>query len=898
MKRIFTFFLALCMTFGMVFTAAAKSLPAPTSTQAIADGWYNLRCMNNYFNVTSSGGAELRLLSQKAKYFVKWVADNNYTIKTTNDKYLGVSEDVKNGVQIKAIDKEYLWTFRLESGSDTFSLRPADAPDMILNASGEKNKNGTLIILWTYKNANAPKHAKFKFIPVGSTETKTPKATPDSSTEFSVGEASFSVNSSGTKITANLSQMKGVSKVLVTYILNGKETNLTTKLLPAKTKSTSLSVYVIKAVTEIRVYYYDMKGVKYATPKSYRVNPIKPKTEITIGEAKFSTLSSGKSVEIKLSGMKGVSKVIVKRIIDGREINYATKSLPSSATTKSTSFSVPVKTGMTEIRVYYYDMKGVKYATPKSYSVTPVVPVTPTPKPTPTPSLDMSIGQVAFAMNKSNDLVIVTLSNVKNVSKVYGYYVLNGKEVLDLQQSFKKAEIDVIQVIVNPKPGATEARIYFYDKNGVKDPTPKTYKIGSDATGKYYTPSGLTVLSDAFRSSVPGAIGEIVISENVKEIKGYAFYGSKSIHTFSLQNNPNFTVVDGVLFNKDMTTLIAYPQSKRGDTYTVPDSVVKIEDGAFGYNKYLKEIKFGANLKVIGVNAFRECNLTEVTIPEGVTDIYGCAFMNNINLAKITIPSSVTGITNDFLKGGSANLTIYGKPGSQAERFAKYYKYNFVSSASETLKLKGIALGDSSGTVDATAFRTINTSEGIWMLYGSYKDFLAVYFESDKAAFVYTNDITSYTNGVTVYTDKNDNKKKYAASIGLVPVDSEETTEQLVFEFTNAFRALNGLSALKWNDKLATSARAHSEDMKTRDFFDHINPDSKSPSDRITATGYDWMSVSENIFKTSQGIINAVTAVDGWVNSDGHRLNILTTKCDELGVGVVDGYATQNFGKQ
>jgi uncharacterized protein YkwD len=108
---------------------------------------------------------------------------------------------------------------------------------------------------------------------------------------------------------------------------------------------------------------------------------------------------------------------------------------------------------------------------------------------------------------------------------------------------------------------------------------------------------------------------------------------------------------------------------------------------------------------------------------------------------------------------------------------------------------------------------------------------------------------------------------------------------------------LTGLPALKWNDKLGTAARSHSEDMKKRGFFNHTNPDGLDAGDRITAAGYEWRACAENIYMRSRGV-NAVDAVDAWVNSSGHRENLLTTICDELGVGVSGVYSTQNFGKR
>jgi hypothetical protein len=209
----------------------------------------------------------------------------------------------------------------------------------------------------------------------------------------------------------------------------------------------------------------------------------------------------------------------------------------------------------------------------------------------------------------------------------------------------------------------------------------------------------------------------------------------------------------------------------------------------------------------------------------------------------------------------------------------------------------GIKVGDTLSTVESgrTAFRTIDTNGGQWRLYNKYDGFLAVYFSNGSVGYAYTTDISGAADGV-VLTDKNDGGRKYAVSIGTLPSDTAGTTEQLIFEITNAFRALHGKKALIWNDRLAAAARSHSADMVSRAFFSHINPDGKNPGDRITAAGYSWASYAENI---NGGYGNAVSAMDGWINSSGHRNNILTSTCDEIGVGWALGtpaYGTQKFG--
>jgi len=132
----------------------------------LPNGWYNLRCMYNYLYLDAGGGAQLRTTETKQKFRIEHKNGNYFTIKTEGGKYLGISGTVKNGVQVRAVDEEYLWALRSENGSDIFSMRPADYGEMLLNAAGEKKTDGTWIILWKYDKQDAPNHAEFRFIPV------------------------------------------------------------------------------------------------------------------------------------------------------------------------------------------------------------------------------------------------------------------------------------------------------------------------------------------------------------------------------------------------------------------------------------------------------------------------------------------------------------------------------------------------------------------------------------------------------------------------------------------------------------------------------------------------------------------------------------------------------------
>ncbi|NEA14911.1 CAP domain-containing protein, partial [Streptomyces halstedii] len=120
--------------------------------------------------------------------------------------------------------------------------------------------------------------------------------------------------------------------------------------------------------------------------------------------------------------------------------------------------------------------------------------------------------------------------------------------------------------------------------------------------------------------------------------------------------------------------------------------------------------------------------------------------------------------------------------------------------------------------------------------------------------------------------------------------------EQVV-ALVNAERAKEGCGAVSGNSLLATAASRHSADMADRDYFSHTSPDGTDPGDRITAAGYRWSTYGENIAK---GQTTPAAVMEAWMNSPGHRANILNCAFKELGVGREDSSDgpvwTQNFG--
>ncbi|MCQ9135914.1 sigma-70 family RNA polymerase sigma factor [Streptomyces hilarionis] len=118
-----------------------------------------------------------------------------------------------------------------------------------------------------------------------------------------------------------------------------------------------------------------------------------------------------------------------------------------------------------------------------------------------------------------------------------------------------------------------------------------------------------------------------------------------------------------------------------------------------------------------------------------------------------------------------------------------------------------------------------------------------------------------------------------------------------VIALVNEERAKAGCGALTEDPLLRKSAQGHSDDMAARGFFDHTNPDGADPGQRITAAGYRWSTYGENI---AMGQQSAQAVMTSWMNSPGHRANILNCAFKNIGVGIHDGaggpWWTQNFG--
>lgn len=121
----------------------------------------------------------------------------------------------------------------------------------------------------------------------------------------------------------------------------------------------------------------------------------------------------------------------------------------------------------------------------------------------------------------------------------------------------------------------------------------------------------------------------VTIPDCVQSIDRLAFIGCVSLESITVSdNNPTYSSIDGLLYNKAKTTLVLAPEGI-GDTITIPDYVKEIGNYAFSNCKKLTNIVIPDGVENIGLYAFYECiNLTSIDIPDSVTTIGSIAFYN------------------------------------------------------------------------------------------------------------------------------------------------------------------------------------------------------------------------------------------------------------------------------
>lgn len=122
-----------------------------------------------------------------------------------------------------------------------------------------------------------------------------------------------------------------------------------------------------------------------------------------------------------------------------------------------------------------------------------------------------------------------------------------------------------------------------------------------------------------------------------------------------------------------------------------------------------------------------------------------------------------------------------------------------------------------------------------------------------------------------------------------------EMSTQNLLAGTNNQRIANGLGALALNGQLNQAAQAKANDMAARNYWSHNTPDGQTPWTFVSAAGYDYQAVGENL---AYGFATSNDTITGWMNSPGHRANILNSNYLDVGFGIINIPNYQSSGPQ
>lgn len=141
-------------------------------------------------------------------------------------------------------------------------------------------------------------------------------------------------------------------------------------------------------------------------------------------------------------------------------------------------------------------------------------------------------------------------------------------------------------------------------------------------------------------------ISDFYVPENVNDIGKNAFLNCTALENIDVDiDNTYYASVDGILFNKDITALIASPAGKRYTGYTVPDTVEKVDDMAFAYSVNLTDIELAKSINNYGIGLFYSCEkLVTAKLPLGIKKIPDEMFFGCSSIEEIDIPAGTASI--------------------------------------------------------------------------------------------------------------------------------------------------------------------------------------------------------------------------------------------------------------
>ena len=406
--------------------------------------------------------------------------------------------------------------------------------------------------------------------------------------------------------------------------------------------------------------------------------------------------------------------------------------------------------------------------------------------------------------------------------------------------------------------------------------------------------SGVTEIGDyAFEST---GLSTITLGKDLKQFSGMAFFGSHLTDIKVDSANTSLKAINGVLYNKAMDTLLFYPPRKAGKTFQVPASVKTIGSCAFCKNLYLesvdlsavvtlkdsafqecyaldsivipdsvtsaedftfyscpalKSVTFGKGLKTTGYQMFRECKKLAQIKFGGLQEIYAMSFGDCSSLESVSLPASVKSIGNGAFGNCRALKSVYAAEVTVIP-YQAFLNDNLLNSVSFP-KLKNV---NRAAFLGCSSLKKLSLPKSTEFVH-------SIAFEKDVQ-------LTCANAALKPYGYNGLRKLQQVALSG----DESYSEAFSVLTLVNQERSKNGLKPLVMNQSLMDTAMLRAAECAV--CFSHTRPNGS------TCMTANTLMSGENIAFNQ---MNADDVMNSWMNSTGHRENILSGDYTTIGVG-------------
>lgn len=347
----------------------------------------------------------------------------------------------------------------------------------------------------------------------------------------------------------------------------------------------------------------------------------------------------------------------------------------------------------------------------------------------------------------------------------------------------------------------------------------------------------------------------VSIPASVKTLSRLAFFDCQSLEAVNIDcQNAAYTSVDGVLFSKDKKTLYLYPINKTGTDYAVPSGVTAIGDSAFQRNKNIRHISFPGTLTKIADWAFAESSLETLTVPDTVTEIGDGIADTCQNLQSAVIGNGVSSL--------------------------EYRTFNACSKLTKVTVGRNVTVLDMRVFKDCTSLTSVVLPEGlkkisVYTFYGctslTFLNIPSTVDVIEDGAFEGCTKLkVTYPSGLT---KMDDGSYRRTGSLNYTGTYHYNAAYQ-VLSIVNQERAKEGLPALAMDQELLEGAMKRAAE--TCLDFSHTRPTS------LSCFSISSKASGENI---AAGSSTAAATMNQWMNSAGHRANILGASYKSIGIG-------------